>query len=276
MATLPTVPRTRASVIAHLLALVLILFLVAVLGFRASLDASRAQIWLQVLVLMTAFTVVAGHGITGLWRGLLIDARYKMSLSRLQLLVWTLIVLSALFTAAITNIAVFRWETPLEIEIPSALWIVMGIATTSLVASPAILSTKRTRHPKKQVVKTAREDLRAQGYEAVEVPEDSAIPYNTTPSAARWADILKGEETGNAATLDLGKTQMFFFTFILALSYGAAVAQMFRMEGPITGLPEVPEGMNVLLGISHTGYLSHKTVTHTPEEPQPTAEGGGQ
>jgi hypothetical protein len=59
-----------------------------------------------------------GHGITGRPQGLLIDERRKMSLSRLQLVLWTVTILSGLLTAAVSNIGV-RTAAPLAIVIPS-------------------------------------------------------------------------------------------------------------------------------------------------------------
>ena len=50
------------------------------------------------------FAVVAGHGVTGLWLGLLIDTRNKASLSRLQMTLWTILILSGFLAAVITNI----------------------------------------------------------------------------------------------------------------------------------------------------------------------------
>ena len=75
-----------------------------------------------------------------------------------------------------------------------------------------------------------------------------------------------GEEVGNYSHVDLGKMQMFFFTFILIAGYGSAIGAMFQGVEVVSGLPEVQEGMNVLLGISHTGYLANKTVAHTRED----------
>jgi hypothetical protein len=60
--------------------------------------------------------------------------------------------------------------------------------------------------------------------------------------------------------------QMFLFTFILVLAYGSAIASSFATAGPTLALPVVDPGMNMLLGISHTGYLTNKAVSHTREE----------
>ncbi|MEM9619763.1 MAG: RHS repeat-associated core domain-containing protein [Pseudomonadota bacterium] len=54
------------------------------------------------------------------------------------------------------------------------------------------------------------------------------------------------------------------FTFVLLVSYGAAIGVEFNADTPITALPAVQDGMNVLLGISHSGYLATKAIRQTP------------
>ena len=97
----------------------------------------------------------------------------------------------------------------------------------------------------------------------VDTKNKSVILKNMSLEDARWGDLLKGDEVGNAEHVDMGKLQMFFFTFILAVGYGAAIAAIFNSTGPITGLPPVDDGMNVLLGISQTGYLASKAIVPT-------------
>lgn len=101
------------------LAHVAILAVIGWVGWNAGADRTftRPQAWLLILVLMAAFALLAGRGITGYWRGILIDQRNKMSLSRLQLLVWTLVILSAIVTIVLTNVALGS-EVPLALEIP--------------------------------------------------------------------------------------------------------------------------------------------------------------
>jgi hypothetical protein len=232
------------------------------------LQERRVLLWVVVLLLITAFAVVAGHGITGYWRGLLIDQRNKLSLSRLQFSAWTVLVLSGLLSATLGNLAL-GWESPLDIRIPQELFILMGISTTSLVASPALLNNKRDRKPDPEVKGAALLALKEQGYRDLYEGGETLLVANTDAARARWADLLKGEELGNAAVLDLGKVQMLIFTFVLVLAYGGAlVAQFAAADGPVLGLPEIQDGMNVLLGISHTGYLSAKAVSHTTESPR--------
>src|SRR5687768_14833868 len=45
--------------------------------------------WLVLMATLTGFMLIAGHGRTGAWQGALVDERYRISLSRMQMLVWT-------------------------------------------------------------------------------------------------------------------------------------------------------------------------------------------
>ena len=235
-----------------------ILVLITWLGLTSSPD-DRATTWAKILVLMTAFAVIVGRGITGYWRGILIDSRNKMSLSRLQLLVWSLIVLSAIIAAVLSNVAV-GWESPLEIDIPSQLWTLMGISMAAAVGSPAILGSVAS----KKVDTVKRDDVarrvKLENAINVDTNNESVVLKNVGPGDARWGDLLKGDEVGKSENVDMGKLQMFFFTFILAVGYAAAIGAIFDGGGPIVALPSVEEGMNVLLGISQTGYLATKAI----------------
>ena len=59
--------------------------------------------WVVVMSALTVFTLIVGHGVTGAWKGALVDDRLRMSLSRLQMLAWTVIVVSAFGTIAIAR-----------------------------------------------------------------------------------------------------------------------------------------------------------------------------
>jgi hypothetical protein len=102
--------------------------------------------WLLFLLLMGVFTGIAADGITGNKHGVLIDDRNRMSLSRLQMVLWTLLILSAFLAAAINNVR-GGYSKPLNIVIPEAVWMLMGISTTSLVGAPLVLAAKRSQTP---------------------------------------------------------------------------------------------------------------------------------
>lgn len=220
--------------------------------------------WLLSLFLVMAFMAVAGHGVLGQWRGVLIDNRNVISLSRLQLVVWTLIVLSAFFTGSLWNIFV-GLEDALTISVPTELWILMGISTTSLVGSPLILSGKKQRKPKETELDETKNSLSAQGYHPTLIDNKGLVLVNTDPKQARWSDMFTGDETGNGAHIDMAKVQMFFFTIIIAVAYSTALGRLFvsTSAGGFNAFPNLDQSMLSLIGISHAGYLTSKSTTHS-------------
>jgi hypothetical protein len=214
-----------------LLAIVVAIF---VLGWFVPTSA-RLWAWLPSLVLLALFIGVAGHGITGYWRGALIDEQNKISLSRLQLAAWTAVVLSAYVTAALGNIAHGAGD-PLGIRIDSQIWILLGISTTSLVGSPLLKSNKRIQ---------------------------GLLLRSSAPGDSSWADLFRGEETGNEGLLDMAKVQMFYFTVILVVGYATALGvRMADRSFPFDTFPGLSTGALTLLGISHAGYLTNKVIPH--------------
>lgn len=255
----------------HFVILAAILGLLAWNGLTSNVE-NRLSSWYVTIALMTAFGVFLGYAITGYWRGILIDDRNKLSLSRLQILIWSLVILSALFTAILTNTEIDGFAAPLDINVPQQLWILMGISTAAAVGSPLILTNRSTvkanRSEKTKTIKALKE----QGYGEVETIANGVVVRNQQPTMARWSDLLKGDEIGDAASVDVGKLQMFFFTFVLALGYCSAIASLFKASGAITALPAIQDGMNVLLAISQSGYLALKA---SPSSKQAPAKSGG-
>lgn len=213
-------------------------------GQLAFLGQRTVLAWLAIAVLMAAFAAVAGHGVTGLARGVLIDERHRVTLGRLQMLIWTVLVLSAYLAAALANIGRDA-RSPLSVDIPSELWLAMGISTASLVAAPAALAYKEKRH----------------------LAELQSWP---TEADSRFSDLFRGEEVGDRDHLDLGKVQMFLFTVVLVLAYGLAVGEMFdETKGAFVTLPAIDDGVVTLLAISHAGYLTRKALPTLPAVKQP-------
>jgi hypothetical protein len=258
----------------HTIGLLAILVITVIFGLQnPSTPVLRVWSWLDTLLLLTAFAILAGHGVTGKWQGFLIDERNKISLSRLQMVLWTILVLSGYLSAALTNVRNGQPD-PLAIAIPSQLWLLMGISTTSLVGTPLIRSTKES----EEEIQLQRTDPGEPMNEPAEEEEISltrglkrtairgiatrgTIVYNTSADRARWADLFKGEEIGNFVLLDLGKIQMFYFTFVLVFVYAVTLGSTFaHAEGKITDFPALDTGMIALLGISHAGYLANKAV----------------
>lgn len=254
-----------------LFVVVLAIVLVGVLPHpsEGQIRDARLTSWLAIATLLVIFIILAGKAITGYWRGALIDDRNQISLSRFQLAAWTSLILSAFLEAALSNIRLVPNQTPISIGVPAEAWALLGIATTSLVASPLILGTKKDRQPDPVQEVSVRTALIADGI--TPTLQGQVVAFACADDAS-WSDMFTGDETSNATQLDLGKVQMFFFTLILVLAYGVAIGSMFlHTIGKIEQLPVFDPGMVALLGISHAGYLANKAVPRSDPAAPPAA-----
>jgi hypothetical protein len=210
----------------------------------AFLGESTLFAWILIAGLMGLFAIVAGHGVTGIGRGVLIDDRHRLSLSRLQMLLWGVLVLSGYMAAALSNIG-RGMGGPLEVAIPSELLLAMGISTASLVASPVALAYKQRKRP----------------------GQVTSLP---NPACSHMSDLFRGEEASDQKDLDLGKVQMFLFTIVLIVGYALALGDQFAaQQGMISSLPNLNSAVVSLLAISHAGYLTKKAI---PTGPPPAGE----
>jgi hypothetical protein len=245
---------------------VLIVLLPAIIaggGFGLLEYSTPILAWLFILAGMLLFFLIAGQSVSGRFLGCLIDERNVMSLSRLQLIGWTVLILSVYFTVVLMRI---RWNAGIaavDIYVDGKLWALMGISTTSLVASPLILSTKTDKPADSAEKSTTFELLRRQGDDPDQLGNKGQIVTNNMPTQARWSDLLTGEEVANAAHLDLTRVQMLFFTLVALLAYAIAAGQFLlkltEATSPVN-LPALSEGIVAIIGISHAGYLTAKAV----------------
>jgi hypothetical protein len=245
--------------------------------------------WLTMMALLVAFIVLIGHHIAGAWRGALIDERNKISLSRFQTIVWTVLVVAAFLAAALHNIRTGQPD-PLRIAVPSQLWALLGISVTSLVGSGLVKQEKTKRTPEthnaKKTLATALPGVDptkitpVAGNQLVAAKDPQAprtddrvvargvLTVNEHPAESSWSDMFRAEEVGNAGNLDLGKIQMFYFTLIIVFAYAAALGSLLvHPNGKIAGFPALGNEVVGLLGISHATYLTTKAVTRTPGIP---------
>lgn len=222
----------------------------------------RAQTFVASMVLMWIELMVIGWLVNDRPIGAFIDARFFLSISKLQAGAWTVVVLSAFATAAAFNAATEMFQgtsvTALAVTIPSDLLLAMGISATSLVAAPALMSVKANQdQPSDDAVKTANArteaDMSAKGRMAVK----------HSPADAAWADLVTGGEVGNYALPDLGKIQQAFITLLLLGCYVAYIYANFAgSEETISTLPTLDKSFVWLMGISHASYLAYKAAPH--------------
>ena len=205
--------------------------------------------WLCDLVLVTLFFVAIGIAHGRSWIGVAVDWRQKLSLSRLQMVAWTILIVATLLVVFVWNVA---HPGEADLSIPRTVWLVMGIAGISAVGDPLILNQKPKLAP---------------GGAPMTPP--GMITYGVVvarPSGARvsWSDLIMGDELGNASVIDIGKVQQLLLTVVAIVSYAVAIGdKLFESTAAIGALPAMSDGFMSLLAASHAIYLSYKAVPHT-------------
>jgi hypothetical protein len=211
----------------------------------------KVAAWLITMAMAALLCGCIGKAIAGCWDAVLIDGRNRVSLSRLQMLAWTLLILSALITAVASNLGLPDNSQALAIEIPDPLLAAMGIAAVSLAASPALLTLKGS-DPATGV---------------------SLAAYHAAPDEASWLDMFRGDDPAEANQPDLSKIQQFLITLALVGGYGVLIGDMFcHLTGAFGTFPALDPKFVWLLGISHAGYLTYKAA---PKPAAPAADGSG-
>jgi hypothetical protein len=240
------------------LSLVSLVLIVAI--FVVGLVVPKPLNWIGIIFLLAFFLVLIGKYTTDDYWGVFTNERKKIALSRFQLVVWTIIVLSAFLTIALGRISAGSSD-PLNIALPIQLWELLGISTTALVGSPLILNTK--------ISKISKEFRASHLADPDAEPKFGILAYNDDKKKAKFSDMFTGDETGNEGSIDMAKVQMFFFTIIIAFSYMVLLFNLINttnadalIASPFN-FPTLSESLVALLGISSAGYLVNKTYDKT-------------
>lgn len=238
--------------------LVALVVLMIVAGWCAPPGSNLVIILALILVAM----LILGVAITKRPLGILINERNLVSLSRLQMALWTCVVLAAYFSFAMARVK-SSTPDPLRIQIDWHLWALMGISTASLVGTPLLLTGKKDKEPDPAVMAQASQ-LVDEPEESIEANREGTLYANATMADARITDMFQGDELKNTAHIDFAKVQMFYFTIIAAVSFLVMVFRQITTQTADLGqLPVLPDGLIAILGISNAGYLTSKSVDHT-------------
>lgn len=192
--------------------------------------------------------------------GILIDNRNRVSLSKLQAVAWTVLVLSGLVAAVGWNLHAGA-QDPLKIVIENDLLVAMGISATSFVATPALLSLKAKEEPTEGDLLNA---VATQPANAVgDITNAGKVFGRTNMEDASWVDLFRGDEVSNVDSPDLSKVQQFLVTVVLLGVFASALWTKFAAGAEtIQELPKFSNQFIWLLGISHAGYLAYKAAPH--------------
>ncbi len=260
----PTENRKKVDVYPKKLAIygVGLIFLMILFGYIVPMPWS----WLIILVLMIIFLGLLGrsYGVP-MWSKILIDNRKQMSLSRLQLVLWTLVILSAYLTIVLSRISTINLGDPsagaaiqsaMIVPMPWELISLLGISLTAVAGTSLILGVKKDTEltpERAQEIKTRLEEK--------DRKNEGTVCENQNIDDANFTDMFKGDEVGDCSTINMAKVQMFFFTIVIIVAYSLLILNSMLTKTPL--FPELSQELVTILGISNAGYLTEKAVPST-------------
>jgi hypothetical protein len=209
-----------------------------------------AVLWIAILGTIFISFILIGVGLKKRFWGILINSCDRMSLSRLQLLAWSWLIISTLFTIAM------HYKT-VNIEIPTEVWALMGISVGSTAGAIIVKGTKQGKNPdSKKVVGSS-----------VLISRIGLLYKSGDVKKASFWDIFKGEEVSDYLYVDIGKVQMFFFSLAAFLGYAMTLwSTDFNISDGIINFPPISQSLVTIIGISHAGYLTVKASPKTPAQ----------
>ena len=197
--------------------------------------------WIVFALFLLILAAAVGRVATGKLTGILVDSRGRFSLTHLQTVAWTLLILSAFAGVLVAS----DFDVG-KAKLSSDLLALMGIATGSAVLSTGVKAVKDAPGSSADVAKDGR-----------------AIP---TAAQVGGANVIKAkfsqiwlEEEGDFADkiVSIAKFQNFVFTL-------AALAMFISLVIAAKGLPAAfPDNFLAILGISHAGYVAGKIPNKT-------------
>jgi len=152
----PTVQQKRRGlpIALWLIEAFLVVFWIYVVVAGVSLVTPAAH-WGIAVVITMMLLALAGREVNGQWFGILIDSSNKLSLARLQMTLWTVMVLTAFITMAIHRIRAttgvspsLTYEQALDIKFPPELILAMGISLASFAGASLIKANKTAKEVK--------------------------------------------------------------------------------------------------------------------------------
>jgi len=262
-------PRPRAPQARTGLAGIILLAVIFAINVRWAGDM-LVTIWL--LTTLAVALSVALFGVAGgRLEATFIDNRNRMSLSKLQTILWTVVIFSALLSASCFNASLPNAASAIAgIVVDPKLWALLGITMTTAVGAPLALSGKTTRSPSLlELTDTRKNLLTFTGVSPANIGADGHVLVKADQQDARWNDAVLGDDVGNADTMDFSKIQQLYFTLLTILVFLLAIAKTFgdaaTNHSVINQLPVPDAGFLGLLGVSGAGYLAYKSISHSKD-----------
>lgn len=212
--------------------------------------AGHLPVWMGGFLVSLIFLAVLGLSINKRLFGVLIDARGKMSLSRLQLSLWTILIVSTLFSVSIAH-------KTMNIIVPAEIWALMGISLGSAASAVIVKGVKSVQEPSDSFLNKI----------ALTQNHIGLLHANTDIKSAKFIDMFKGDEVSEFEYIDISKVQMFFFTLAAWMGYVSTIySHKFVGDAGLITFPALSTGIVTLIGVSHTGYIAIKASDKTPKK----------
>jgi cell division protein FtsL len=170
-------------------------------------------LWGLAALIILVLLALAGREINGQWLGVLIDTRNKMSLSRLQITLWTVMVLSAYLTMVMPRViamvgkgAALTQEQALDITFPEELILAMGISAASFAGANLIQTNKKKKQIKIEAKATPESALERRNQAKKDLDEaESKLAQLAQDEADRKKDVDAAEAKLAQATSEAAK-----------------------------------------------------------------------
>lgn len=233
-------------------------------------DVYRVGAWAACLAGLLGLLALCGFETRHRAWGALIDERNRYSLSRLQMSLWTLLVLGSLYVVLMANaVRGGPHFDALQVDIDANLVLLMGFSVASFVAAPLALTRKADQTASAQELEEAGHKLMPAQRLSQPPAAVGRLLVKRTPADARLADLIRGEDVGSASVVDLPRVQMLLMTLVVVLAYGAAIcARLGQGDWLLARLPDLSQTLLLLVLVSHGGYLAGKLA------PAPTRSSG--
>ncbi len=209
----------------------------------------RFVAWIISMSLFVGVILLIGFNLKGRVLGVLINERNRYSLSRLQMMLWSILVLTGLYVVLLNNVyepgdanATFSFDWQLLV--------LLGMSVGSVVSTPMILKRKT-------------DDISTASLFQANIPQEKVavgmLNTKSDESAAALSDLILGEEISNTSCIDIGRIQMLMMTLMAVVIYGWLIGgALILEESYIAGMPKLNETLLGLILVSHIGYLTGK------------------
>ena len=216
--------------------------------------------WFAAIGTLMILARVIGKGFWGSALGVLIDSRNRLSLSRMQLVFWSILVLSLFAVTSTFLIGAAGSQAGLP-QYPWEIWALLGISIGTTPLSGLILVTKSTQPPQPNAERDIMADPSATNVGRVEV--------KLAENGWSFLDFFRGEEIANRNEIDVSRFQYFVITFVLMIVFVALtgselwaiqLGQDWLVWAKTKSYPHLNETFIALLALSHGSYLGMKML----------------